>query len=531
MSDKLYFQNFSSQAAENIGILFPHYFYKDSCDSFNIPCDMSDEELQQMFSVSNDYHFSNRLKVPLELIDADKLKNYIKFIDNTSINFIGYCQTLDENILEIIDILCNSKITMRILYVFSCHNEINILDQMYIIKEIDALYQNMNEKNLQIRFKKIHKDLKIVKKFNKILIDNIKVRIKVCTTNFNSKVLVKTFNKSNVKNNIQYSLIFDLDIQQVKSKKYLIQVLPLNNVVYLGFYKSNKNNNNLIKIIIDFPIEYLALNCFTSPVKITFKSIKQIKLLNCGGKYFELSQSSDTVSIIDYLILKNTYHTKINKLLEKVTISATNILIADTIIEKEYYERVKDNIKSVMEIYSTIYNDSEEKILKMHSRNVMDFMSIKNLQSITFYNFPTLLLLLNNLSFGRDTKTVKFVNDYSYMVYESIMPEKILFSYTHFNLNSDYAYYINTHHYNLIKVIVETKNDSDSTAYLMCMNKCENMNVIVSLCCGIFSVLMGCIIQNYKEIPMNARIATSETTTNKYKQKINLLKRPKKYSK
>lgn len=494
--DEIYYRNYSQESAETIGILFPDYFCRDPLndDNNNI---ISDNELISMFSVQHDYYFDSAIKFPMEIVELKKLAKYISYMDSTTINCVAYCHELNKNICEILKCISKSNIRIRILYVTSI--DIDIMKQLNIVKKIDRMF-NQTKNKINIRFKKYHTDLNIVNQINKISLKTIKTRIKIDINDIDIKKLAKIFNCDESK--IKYSIT--INIEGKKHKKNII-IPELHNVEYIGLYQKYNKDNKVNKIFFSCPVKYVSLINYCKPIEITHNEIKKLKLLNCHGKGFSLNCISNKHDI-HTLIVKHSEYEHFFNVIKNVAGNIKHLFVKNISLCKGYQKLLDINKEKILEHFQ-VNSLNENKLLSMsqHWKNIINLNRIGRLETVTFKNFPTLIFLNSMLLFSRDVTTVNFMNSYYYMVYESTVTEKILYSYAAFNDNASTAYHIAHHGYDLIKLNVYQKKLTENELKIKQVapfdtitrfNKCEEEEVIQCYCKAIFTNILQSFLIN-----------------------------------
>ncbi len=447
-----YFRNYGIESAEIIGTLFPDSIYHDFNTIETSDNQIQDDDFDLMFSVPHDYCLDSANKISLEAIDIKKLIKYIDHMRSTTISCVAWCHELNDNILEIMKHITKSNINIRLLYVMSWN--IDISQQVKIVKKLDNIC-GKTKKKCEIRFKKCHADTNVVADLNKISLKNIKTRIKIIFDIINLKKLGLIFNGT--ENKIKYSLIINVE---VKKQKKNIVIPKLQNVEYIGFYQKYGKDNKITKIKISWPIKYISLINYCKPIEITHDQIKKLKLLNCSGKSFSLKCFSEK-HCVNTLLIKHTEYIEFYKIIGNIIVHAMHVYIKDILMSDGYQQFLDSSIETMLQEFHTSATNRKDLLsMSKHWNKIINLNQIGKLETVTFKNFPTLVFLNSMLLFSRDVTTVNYINNYSYMVYEGTVSDEILYSYAVFNDNSNMAYYIGHHGYDLINFCAFFKGDT-----------------------------------------------------------------------
>jgi len=490
-----YFKNYENGCADVISIGFPEdIYYEDYKKSYSPHEYLTDEQLTQMFSVKQEYIFTSELKVNLDAIDINLLINYIEHmkVSDTRINFVGYCHEINERIITILTVIVGTGMKIRLLAVWI--NEAIKLDQINLLKQVDQVYVTDNDvekynqinllrqvnlgnnkentltndfsedaypkREIEIRFKHIH-DLSITEMLKNVTLSSVKIRVKIETCSFKESMLLKAF--SNLNSTIKFSLIILIDIKEVKKNKNIIKLPMLDDIEYLAFYRKDNKYNSEITIIIPFNLRRLVFFGYTKPILLDYVQITAIKLIQCSGKHFKLTDvKNKNCQRINALIFKNIDNDQIGTLLLNINLSVMEAVIMNIIIAKKGFQEFTEveREKTITEYYGKKSGEVDVKNTPFNFNTVLNFNLLRNLVIITLQNFPTTQFLHSLITFNTNIRIFGISNTYNYMVYEGTVTPKVLTSYVQFNRNCDFSLQINHHFYDLFRVTIYQDNTS-----------------------------------------------------------------------
>jgi hypothetical protein len=453
-----FYRNHGEKSAERITYAFPECLTDDF--------DMDQHDYDLMFVEERNQYFDNGLKVYLDTISINALNKFINHELNKSVlNFIGCCYEINDHVLSILQILFSDKSKLRMRKLYVCSYAIDVFEQINLLTSLDALC-HLNKKKLSVRFKKIHDDLNIVHKLSSIELKTLNVRCRFYTENYDLKKLTETFKGAD--SLIKFSLVINIDIKDVRKNKNLFTFPKLNNVDYLGFCRRDKAYPNPIKIDIQFSLKFVAFHQYCRPIELCHMEIKKLKLIGCGSKNFKLQRYMKADSkdyTIQHLVLKHTNYDQIHNIVFNTNLSVYEVFIQNTVINSKNYSNLLEVKRDMLFNHFDIDKNrafGRKFLIKPYmfpTEETVNFNMIRNLQVISFKNYPTPVFFNTLFYFTKDLSLFRLINTYSYTVYEGSASPDILETYVGLNEHSNSAYYLKLHHYQMLRANVFVNSD------------------------------------------------------------------------